>query len=457
MTAGKTIERIAAPIRANALLGALMAALSLYVWRVQDLFPVLATIKLLPIVSIAVPVLILLDRRAQRQLAFVIKRPLARLLLLIAVMGALSVPTSLWPGMSFDFLTKNLLPAIVLSLAVMGAISSVIDVRRFVWIQVVGATIYSEVILTRFDIGPNGRLGNLVFYDANDLGMLLVCTVPFIVFLLRHTRSAILRALVLGSLVLCLLTIVKTGSRGAFLALVAVSLYLLFRFSTVNVSTRVITVGVVAAALIAGAGDSYWKAMGTLLKPTEDYNWVGGESGGRMEVWSRGIGYMTSRPLTGVGLGAFPMAEGTISPLAAKQSYGRGIKWSAAHNSFVQIGAELGVPGLLLFGSILWMTFRMAGRLARDARARAPAEPSTAGLASAHAAAVVGFAVGGFFLSQAYAPYLYFVVGSVVGLDTVVRIRWRMTPPNIGAMAQARPMPRRARGVTRAVAMQRAR
>jgi O-antigen ligase len=277
-----------------------------------------------------------------------------------------------------------------------------------------------------------------VFYDANDLGMLLVCTVPFTIYLMRHARGGVQRGVAIGSLVLCLLTIVKTGSRGAFLGLLAVSLYLLFRFASVHFTTRLVTVVAVIGALAIGAGDKYWTMMGTLLQPTKDYNWVGNESGGRMMVWGRGIGYMEARPFSGVGLAAFSVAEGTISPLAARQSFGNGLKWSAAHNSFVQVGAELGVPGLALFVALLWLTFRTASRLSRDALARAPADVAVAGLASVHAAVVVGYAVSGFFLSQGYSPYLFFVVGTVIGLDTVVRRRWRAVSRAAGSIAAVR-------------------
>ena len=444
-------------LRANALLVALMGGLLTYVWRVQDLFPALVAIRLLEIFSIAVPALFLLDRRAQLQATAALRRPLTKVVLLLALMAAVSVPTSLWPGMSLVYLMKNLLPAIALLLAVAGAISSLMDVRRFVWMQVLGATLYAAIILTRFDIGQDGRLGSLVFYDANDLGMLLVCTVPFTIYLARHARGAVPRVLAIGALVLCLLTIVKTGSRGAFLGLLAVSIYLVFRFASVHMTTRLLTVAVVVGALVIGAGGKYWTMMGTLLNPTEDYNWVGKESGGRMMVWGRGIGYMEARPFSGVGLGAFSMAEGTISPLAAQQSYGNGLKWSAAHNSFVQIGAELGVPGLILFVAIVGLTFRTAARLARDALAHAPPDIPVAGLASAHAAVVVGFAVSGFFLSQAYSLYLYFVVGMVIGLDIVVRKRWRASGHRAGAIAPARAGRAVPFGDARQVAAQRAR
>ena len=70
---------------------------------------------------------------------------------------------------------------------------------------------------------------------------------------------------------------------------------------------------------------------------------------GRIQIWQRGMGYMLDHPLLGVGAGNFPTAEGTISSIARNTPSWKGVRWSAAHNSFVEIGAELGVPGLILF------------------------------------------------------------------------------------------------------------
>jgi O-antigen ligase len=161
--------------------------------------------------------------------------------------------------------------------------------------------------------------------------------------------------------------------------------------------------------------------MQTILAPETDYNWIGHEEGGRMSVWSRGIGYMARRPLTGVGINAFPVAEGTISDIADRQSFGHGLKWSAAHNSFVQAGAELGVAGLFLFTGILFTSWKAARTLARDARTTPGVEPTIAPLAEVYAATIVAYAASGFFLSQAYGPFLYVVVGVIIGLDIASR------------------------------------
>src|SRR5258708_33328068 len=120
--------------------------------------------------------------------------------------------------------------------------------------------------------------------------------------------------------------------------------------------------------------------MGTITSK-DDYNHT--SETGRMQIWSRGIGYMLANPLLGVGPNNFPAAEGTLSPLAERQQYGIGVRWNAAHNSFVQIGAELGLPGLTLFVAVIASAFAALRRsgpaeayLARTGDRRPPLTPA---------------------------------------------------------------------------------
>src|SRR5678815_3555338 len=96
--------------------------------------------------------------------------------------------------------------------------------------------------------------------------------------------------------------------------------------------------------------DRYWQQMGTIASES-DYNRT--DETGRVQIWKRGIGYMLSNPLLGVGAGNFPAAEGLLSPFAQRQQFGVGVRWSAAHNTLVQVGAELGVVGLVLFVALV--------------------------------------------------------------------------------------------------------
>ncbi len=402
---------------------ALGAAVLTSVWRIQDLFPALAPLKLPTIMLLLLLAWLVISPREQVRAAIVSRKTVMRGLLAIALLSLISIPTSLYVGLSVEFLFKNVMPAVILALAAAAAVYTVSDARRVAAIQLGGAILYAIVILTRFEVGEGGRLGSLVYYDANDLGMLMVCTLPVSLYFLGHAPRPWQRFASLAAIGLFLATIAKTGSRGAFVALVAVGLYMLVRYSTVNVMHRVMTVAGLVVLFVATTGAQYWDAVSTLLNPKADYNWIGNTDGGRMAIWQRGFGYMVDRPLTGVGLAAFPTAEGTISPLAERQMFGRGVKWSAAHNSFVQIGAELGVLGLLVFASMVFGALLMAARLARDALARG--ERGLAAFAQAQAAAMVGYIVAGSFLSQAYAPFLFVSLGLIVGLDVAARLGWR--------------------------------
>lgn len=365
-----------------------------HVWRLQDLVPGLSALKpLLLATALGVGMELLTPGIGQR-MSRAVHRPVTFFAAALLTLGVLSVPGSLYPGLSFDFLLKNQFDAFLVFLLLVLGIRGRGDAEALAAVQVAGAALYTLIILARYDVGPDGRLGDLVYYDANDLGMLLACTLPLALDLGWRAGSPAWKGMALGAVALFLVGIVRSGSRGAFLGVIAVGLHLVWRGRQFPLRWRVGTVAAAILLFVAVASDQYWGMMGSLLHPSQDYNWIGREPGGRMEVWKRGMGYMVHHPILGVGVGAFPVAEGTISPLAARQSYGGGAKWSAAHNSFVQVGAELGIGGLLAFLGLLIAGYRSAWR-------------ARSGTGTALATAVVAFAVSGAFLSQGYAPFLY--------------------------------------------------
>jgi O-antigen ligase len=159
--------------------------------------------------------------------------------------------------------------------------------------------------------------------------------------------------------------------------------------------------------------------MQTIIHPKQDYNLT--SEGGRMKIWKRGLGYMVDHPVFGVGMSNFQVAEGTISPLARRQEVGFGVRWGAAHNSFIQVGAELGMPGVLLFLGLIAKAFLSLRRVVRYARRTSPPVRDVSRLAQSLTAALVGFVVGAFFLSLAYADMLYVLIAFAVGLQKIAR------------------------------------
>jgi O-antigen ligase len=115
-----------------------------------------------------------------------------------------------------------------------------------------------------------------------------------------------------------------------------------------------------------------------------------------------------------VGVAAYPIAEGTLSEAGAMQYMGIGFKWGTAHNSFVQIGAELGVFGLLAFCLALFQAFHASWREGRSPPGRARNDGEVLG--QVLAGMLIGFIVCGFFLSQAYGAFTFTLYGLIIGL-----------------------------------------
>ena len=265
--------------------------------------------------------------------------------------------------------------------------------------------------MSRFEVGAGDgwRLGHLYYYDANDFAVLAVTAIPLGLYFIQFGRTRLARfaaALALGVLFLGFL---RSGSRGGFIAFLAVIAFVVMRYRTIALRVRLLTTAVVVLAFLGFATDKYWDQMTTIGSDT-DYNMT--EESGRINIWRRGVGYMMDNPVFGVGPNNFQVAEGTLSPFAWRAQMGRGVRWNAAHNSYVQAGAELGVPGLLLFLAVIGSTLRTLRRTGRR-------QGEDGRLSSALTASLVGFVVGAFFLSLAYSEMLYTLVALAIGLDKV--------------------------------------
>jgi putative inorganic carbon (HCO3(-)) transporter len=71
---------------------------------------------------------------------------------------------------------------------------------------------------------------------------------------------------------------------------------------------------------------------------------------GRAELWSRALYLMQDFPFTGVGLG---MPEPVIKLLYPTFLTGPDSVWSHVHNTYLQVGSEMGLPGLIAFLALL--------------------------------------------------------------------------------------------------------
>lgn len=425
----------------DALMYVTVAFLWVSVWRFQDLWPIIGKIQVPILLEIMLAAILATSFSGPRSLKWVRSRVFAIPFILLLLMIA-GVPASLWPGKSVTFITRDFAPSILLMLGVTTSLRDADDLNWIAFAHLVGATIYSIYIYLFIPVGSDGRLGGLVYYDANDFALLVVCAIPFAIYFLRPVVPAWKRLFALFSLVLFVEMILKSGSRGGFIAFVLLMIYVVVAFRAIPARLRLSAVAAALLFMTVFGSAAYWAMMKTILHPKDDYNMK--EETGRKFIWKRGIVYMFTHPLLGVGANTFEQAEGTLSPVArAYAAENRGIKWSTAHNSYVLVGAEMGVGGLVLFVTMIATTFNHLGRIKEDSN-----DPTVtaedAAFAQTLIASLIGFCTAGFFVSAAYFSFLYALIGLAVAEDSLRRRRRASggnSPPVTRKLPKARAQP----------------
>jgi O-antigen ligase len=388
------------------------------VGRLHELFPPLNVVRPAITAGLLSILLFLTDRLAVRRWSWLSGGPTPWLLALFGWM-ILSIPSALIPGNSFDYVSGEMSKTVLMAFVVAGAIRGPRDLERIVGALFYAIALYSAVVLLRFDLGEGSqwRLGKLYYYDANDFATVAVAVMPLGVLLAKGARSLWGRGLPIIGLILISAVFVRSGSRGGFLALIVTSLFFILSFRAISFMGRLAAIAAVALVILAAGSERYWTQIGSTFSEA-DYNQT--DESGRLQVWQRGIGYVMSNPLFGVGTSNFSAAEGQLSELASRQQYGVGVKWNAPHNSFLQVTAENGIPALVFFLGMLASIFRVLKPA--PGRGRVRRSPIPPALKQALRASLLGFIIGAFFLSLAYTQLLYVVVAVAIGIHKLERL-----------------------------------
>jgi putative inorganic carbon (HCO3(-)) transporter len=201
--------------------------------------------------------------------------------------------------------------------------------------------------------------------------------------------------------------LILTASRGAYLAL-SVSLFVLLALSWPRALPVLILVGVAIAVLcVALLG---WQRMANALLASGVIHTLDQ----RIEIWSRALYIIRDFPFTGLGMGCFQSVVARIYPLFLHPDG----TVSHAHNLYLQVAVDLGIPGLVAFLAILGLSFHMA---LKAYRAFALAgERGWRMLSAACVAALVGMCVHGILDSAVWGNKGAFLPWIVLGLSAAL-------------------------------------
>ena len=217
-----------------------------------------------------------------------------------------------------------------------------------------------------------------IFNDPNDLALSMVVVIPFlIVTMINPAVSWALRGLALCTLVPMLYAYYFTNSRGGVLGLAAALAVIGWRRYGKRLGPVLIIAGL---AGIVALGPSRLSEMDA----EED------SAQGRIQAWAAGLEMLKVNPVTGVGYGQFTEYHALV-----------------AHNSFVQIVAELGMVGSVAFnGIVLWYFLSLRRIAALPKVSLPPLRAWQTGFTAMGAA----FFVSVLFLSRQYNPVFYTVI-----------------------------------------------
>lgn len=376
-------------------LKSLVFVILIYVGRVHEAVPFLAG---LPIAKIAFGISLFFAFTSARNHAVLNTfwaSTLNKKVLALFLITVLSIPGSIWVGASFDFAFSHIIRLLVFLYLIATLVKTERDARYLIW----------WFSITIFLVAVFGAMGNKMVagriavgatYDPNDLALILVMSLPFMYYLMAAETGWRRKALA-GMMVTVLFTIPLTGSRGGILALAAVLAAVILKRGLSRSLSLIFAIILLGAVVVSVTPEEHLERFQTIATVSEDYNMSA--QGGRVEIWKRSLKLIAANPFLGSGGATFVVAEGTT------HEYG---KWSAAHNSFIQIAVELGIIALAIHLLIIRQLIIIARR------------SSIPWLGKGVEVAMYAYCIGGFFVSWGFAYLLYFVIGLAIVLENTV-------------------------------------
>jgi O-antigen ligase len=264
------------------------------------------------------------------------------------------------------------------------------------------AAIFGDSSSGRLEIPLVASVGN-----SNDLSAHLLFIIPFMIAVALSTDvPKLMRFSLVAFTFMGLSQILGTASRGAMVAVVAVTVYVLIRGSGRQRFAFSVLIVLAGGALFVMLSSHSANRLATLFADDSEAttNEAVGSKATRQYLLQKSIEYTMQHPFLGVGPGEF----GDIEGFAARAAGYRGA-WQVTHNAYTEISSEAGIPALICILGALVVTARSLRKALLQARLCGDKEvESTIFCVST---GMVGLCVAIFFLAMGFRVYLPAVTG----------------------------------------------
>lgn len=327
---------------------------------------------------------------------------------MVAVMwglGLLFMPVAVSPQDSFNVLFDPFIKTVIIFVMLINLVDTRERLRLLLHILVFCDLAYALSAIMTFLEGGYSEMESFhhrivgwgtMYANPNDLASVLNLMLPFaVVFALM--RRGLARLFYFACAIISAVGVLVTFSRSGFIGLVVTTMILMWKLSRGHRVTVLLAIVVVSAVLATALPGRYRVRLSTIINPETDATNSAQERQALMKV---AADLAMKRPIIGIGVGNFHVYS---------------IRERAAHNSFLETAAELGLLGFIAYLILIFAPIRSLRRIERETRKDGVRPDRELYITSiCLQASFAAYIVYGFFGSVQYLNFLYFGVAYVV-------------------------------------------
>ena len=373
------------------------------------LYGFMAPVRLNFIFALITFLMILLKKDTER--GTMKANPTLVLLILFLIQGSLTAIFA-YDGNSlnwdlYDRFWKELAFALLMPLVVVKRYR----IHAFVLVMCLGMGFHGLIDGLKFFSSGGAHLvaGFRKFGDNNHFAVMLVMAVPLLLYMASYSKSRWLRLASLAVAIITIAAVIGTHSRGGFVSMAAVGLWLILTSRKKLPALTVFIVGVVFVVAIAPA--SWTQRMETIQEAGQDTSFMS-----RVEAWQVSSAIALHNPVLGGGFHAVatqPVWDRFRGQKGLLGFIDTGLEsqiFRAAHSVYFEVLGDMGFLGFLIFMGLLFNALKNSVQISRVARQGGPELEWALDLSRSLAATIFAFLVGGLAVSIAYTEFIYMAV-----------------------------------------------
>jgi probable O-glycosylation ligase (exosortase A-associated) len=282
-------------------------------------------------------------------------------------------------------------------------------IERLIWVIVISLGYYGVKggIFTIRSGGQDMVWGPVQTFIGgnNEIALALIMSIPLMHYLQMMSRKGWARHAFTAAMVLSAIAALGSYSRGALLAIVAMTAFLWLK-SRYKARLALLLVPVIPI-LVAFMPEQWSTRMDTINTYEEDES-----AQGRFNAWGMAYNLAKDRPIGG----GFEVTTRELFNLYAPNIFDVP---RAAHSIYFQALGEHGFVGLGLYLMLGFLTWRTGSWIIRNTAKREEYQWAF-NLATMIQVSMIGFATGGAFLSLLYFDVPYYLMGAMVATRVLI-------------------------------------